>query len=151
MLEIAKEKKLKNKLSTSYFRLGEIAMLVDDFALASRCYQQSLDCYVGPESERGDFIYHLGEAFYRKGNKKKGKKTMFEGLKIIQNNRKEVDSFLINVWESGGHMRLAYCLRKDEPKEAKIHLEKAREISESDDRLIIRKRQIKKLSEELKL
>lgn len=149
MLEIAQEKKLDDKLSTSYFRLGEVAMLTDDFPSAIEYYEDSLEHYVGPESEKGDFRYHLGEAVYRNGNKKEGKKIMLQGLKEIQDNANEVDPFLIHVWESGAHMRLAFCLKEDAPDEAKEHIKIARKIAQDDKKLIIRRRQIEDLAKEI--
>ena len=146
MLAIAEDKKLRKKLSTSHFRLGEIAMLFEDYSSAIKSYKKALRYYNGPLSEKGDFRYHLGEALYKNGQKPKGKLAMIQGLKEIQEGAHEVDPFLIHVWESGVHMRLADLLRKNEPKEAKKHLEEARKIIEADERLIIRRRQIKELS-----
>lgn len=147
MLAVAKDKGLKDKLSTSYFRLGEVAMLFEDYPTAIDHYKKSLKYYTGPLSERGDFRYHLGEALCRNNQKKEGKKTILHGLKEIQEGAHELDPFLIHVWESGVHMRLADLLRKDEPKKARNHLEKAREIIESDKKLVIRRRQIQELAE----
>jgi len=147
MLAIAKDKKLKDKLSTSHFRLGEVAMLFEDYASAIDSYKKALQYYNGPLSEKGDFRYHLGEAIYRNGQKTEGKSTILQGLKEIQEGADELDPFLIHVWESGVHMRLADILREDEPEEAKKHLEMARTIVETDEKLVIRRRQIKELSE----
>lgn len=146
MLAITKDKKLKDKLSTSYFRLGEIAMLFEDFDSAITDYRKALQYYDGPLSEKGDFRYHLGEAIYRNGQKSKGKSLIFQGLKEIQEGADELDPFLIHVWESGVHMRLADLLREDEPEEAKKHLKMAKQIAKTDEKLVIRRRQIKELS-----
>jgi len=145
MLEIVKDRGLKDKLSTSYFRLGEVAMLFENYPQAINNYKLSLEHYTGPLSEKGDFRYHLGEALYRRGQKKNGKKTMLAGLKEIQDGAVKVDDFLINVWESGCYGRLAELLKDDDPKEAVRYLEKAEKIAKSDKRLIIRRRQIKEL------
>jgi tetratricopeptide (TPR) repeat protein len=145
MLAIAKEKGLDDKLSTSYFRLGEVDMLFEDYPAAIVHYEKSLEQYVGPLAEKGDFRYHLGEALYRNGQKKDGKKVMLEGLEEIRKGADEAPSFLIHVWGSGCHMRLAGVLREDEPEEAKKHLEMARRIVKSDDKLVIRKRQFEEL------
>lgn len=119
MLEISKEYKLEGKLHTSYFRLGEIDMLFENYLSAIDNYKKSLKYYKGPLSEKGDYRYHLGEALYRNGQKREGKKTMLRGLKEVRNGAEEIDPFLIHVWESGVHMRLADLLRNDEPDEAK--------------------------------
>lgn len=149
MLEIAKEKELKDKISTSYFRLGEVSMLIKNYEDAIQHYKRSIKHYVGPESERGDFIYHLGEALYEVGKRKEGRQKLLEGLRIIQENKTEVDPFLIHVWESGAHMRIAFCLSKDEPKEAKKHFMEAKKIIELDQKLVIRRRQLKELKKKL--
>ena len=145
MLAIAKNKKLADKLSTSYFRLGEVAMLFENYSDAIKNYQRSLKYYVGPLAEKGDFRYHLGEAMYRNGQKKGGKKAMLDGLKELKKGASKVPDFLIHVWESGVYMRLADVLRDDEREEAKKYLKEAKKIVESDERLVIRKRQFKDL------
>jgi len=145
-LIIAKNYNLTNVFSSCYFRLGEIAMLVKDFKKAIKNYQQALVSYNGTSAEKGDYRYHLGEALYRNGDKEKGKEMILQGLKEIQGNSAEVDSFLIHVWESGCYIRLADLLRDDEPEKAKKYLQKAKQISESDEKLIIRRRQIRGLS-----
>lgn len=99
MLAVAKDKKLDDKLSTSFFRLGEVAMLFEDYQDAIKNYKKSLKYYVGPLAEKGDFRYHLGEALYRNGDKKEGKKAMLTGLKELKKGADEVPEFLINVWE----------------------------------------------------
>lgn len=151
MLAVTDEYNLKDKYHTSYFRLGEIVMLYEDYTKAVEFYQKSLDTYVGSLSEKGDYRYHLGEALYMSGKKKKGKDIMLEGLKEIQAGADELDPFLIHVWESGVYMRLAELLRKDEPKEAKGYFTEAKKIAQSDQKLVIRRRQIEELGKRLKL
>jgi len=146
MLSISQEYSLEDKLDTSYFRLGEVAMLFEDYPTAINFYQKALVVYQGPISEKGDFRYHLGEAQYRNGQKEQGKLTILEGLAEIQKGASELDPFLIHVWESGVHMRLAELLREDNPFEAKKHLKLAQEIAAADKKLVIRRRQIEELA-----
>ena len=146
MLSVSKEYKLEDRLHTSYFRLGEIDMLFEDYSNAIKNYTRALKFYVGPLSEKGDYRYHLGEALCRKGQKKKGKEVMLKGLQEIRHGADELDPFLIHVWESGVHMRLADLLRDDEPEVARKHLEKAKEITKNDQKLVIRRRQVEKLA-----
>lgn len=145
MLEVATDKKLNDKLSTSYFRLGEVSMLFDDYPEAIKNYRKSLKYYVGSLAEKGDFRYHLGEAMYRNKQKKDGKKAMLDGLAELKKGASEVPDFLTHVWVSGVYMRLADLLRNDEPGEAREYLEEARKIIRSDKRLVIRRRQYKDL------
>jgi tetratricopeptide (TPR) repeat protein len=145
-LKIAEEHNLTNVFGSGYFRLGEIAMLSQDYKKAIRDYGHALDLYVGTMVEKGDYRYHLGEALYKDGEKENGKEIILQGLKEIQDNAPEVDSFLAHVWESGCYMRLADLLRMDEPEKAKEYLKKAKLISDSDEQLVIRRRQIKELT-----
>lgn len=144
-LFIAKKHNLANVFSSCYFRIGEISMLIDDYKKATENYQQALVFYVGTAAEKGDYRYHLGEAFYRNGQKEKGKEIIIQGLKEIQDNSSEVDPFLVHVWESGCYMRLADLLKNDALEEARGYLQKAKLISDSDKKLIIRRRQIQEL------
>lgn len=146
MLEISQKFDLKDKYHTPHFRLGEISMLMANYKKATEYYKKALGTYEGPLSEKGDYRYHLGEAFYEMGAKDKGKKTILEGLEEIKKGSSDVDPFLIHVWESGAHMRLADLLRKDNPKLAKEHFKKARKIAKSDEKLVIRRRQIRELA-----
>lgn len=151
MLSVAKEYKLKNKFDTAYFRLGEIAILFEDFPLAIKYYNNSLKFFRGCAAEKGDFRYHLGEAVYRNGQKGEGKKIILQGLGEIIKGSDGTDPFQIHVWESGCHMRLAELLIEDEPKEALKHYKEANTIAQSDTKLVIRKRQIKELGKKLKI
>jgi len=149
MLEIARKQKLEKKLGTSYFRLGEVAMMVGEFERAVGYYQQALEHYQGSLAEKGDYRYHLGEAMYRAGDKSDGEQMMLEGIEEIKKGAREVDSFLVNVWMSGGYMRLASCLVKDKKKKARKYWRRAKEIAEEDERLVIRRRQIEEMGERL--
>lgn len=150
MLAIAQEKKIKTKLSTSFFRLGEVDMLYKNYDSAIANYQKARKYFSGIKAEKGVFRYHLGEAVYENGDKDKGHKLMLEGLHEIQQNAQGVDPFLIHVWESGCYMRLFYLLRVDKSDLARGYLAKAGEIVNSDPKLVIRRRQFKELSKMIK-
>lgn len=144
-LELAEKYELTDIISSCYFRLGEIAMLQNNFTDAIKQYKKALDHYRGTKAEKGDYRYHLGEALYRNGDKEKGKRILLEGLAEIQQNGEGIDPFFIHVWESGAHMRLSELLQDNEPVEARTHLDKARTIIKNDDKLVIRKRQLREL------
>ena len=148
-LEISQEFNLDNVLGCAYFRLGEMAMLFEKYGEAVDFYQKSLDNYTGTTCEKGDYRYHMGEAMYRAGDKENGLETILEGLKEIQDNRGEVNSFLANVWESGVYLRLTELLKDSDVEKARGYIHKAQKIADSDDKLIIRKRQIEKLVQEV--
>lgn len=144
-LQIAQEHSLNDFIYTCYFRLGEVFMLTNDYQKAAQNYQQALENFKATDCEKGDYTYHLGEALYLSGDKEKGKKKLFEGLKLIQDNSSQVDPFLAHVWESGAHMRIADLLKDVEPEVAEDHLQQAKQIIDSDPKLIIRKRQWEEL------
>ena len=148
-LNLSLTKKLTN-IHTGYFRLGEVFMLSNDFPKAIKNYQKALEIYSKNDSEKGDYQYHLGEAQYRNGDKENGLKNLLEGLKIIQKYQSLTDSFLIHVWESGCYMRLAELLIIDDRKKAQEYLKLAQKIIQSDNKLIIRRRQFQKLAQEFK-
>lgn len=145
-LAITQKNNLLRMLSSCYFRLGESAMLFKNYKNAVDNYQKAVDQYEGSNSEKGDYRYHLGEALYRSGEKIKGEAAMLQGLREIQNNANEVDSFLIHVWESGCYMKLAELLRDEKNDQARKSLERAKEIAQSDKKLIIRRRQIEDIA-----
>lgn len=138
-LKIAKNYKINSKIYRCYFRLGEMEVLTRNYQKAEKYYLVALKKYPDENSEKGDFLYHLGEAQYLKGNTKTGLKNLMLGLSQIQKYRSTTDSFLVNVWESGCLMKL-YTYTRD-----KKYLIEAQKIVDSDPRLIIRRRQIKNL------
>lgn len=146
-LEIAQKNNLRDVIASCYFRIGEVAGNLGNNKKAIENYQKALDNYTGTKAELGDYRYHLGTVQYFDGIKEEGKKNMLQGLKEIQENRSEIDPFLANVWESGCYMRLAEVLKDDELKEAKEYLRQAKKIIDFDKKLIIRRRQWKKLAE----
>ena len=138
-LEIAEKFNLKDKLYRCYFRLGEMEMLFKNYKKAIIYYQKSLSLYPSEDAEKGDFIYHLGEAQCLKGDTKNGLENLSLGLIKIRQFRDSTDSFLINVWESGC-LKTLFVFTKD------INfLNDAQKIIDSDPRLIIRRRQISEL------
>lgn len=142
-LEIAKNYKIILKIHRCYFRLGEMEMLREKYLTAERYYLKSLETYPKEEAEKGDFQYHLGEAQYRAGKKVEGLKNLLAGLELIKKYKSSTDSFVYNVWHSGCLMRLAELTKN------KKYLLEAQKIIDSDSRLIIRKRQISELSQNL--
>ncbi|MDO8620828.1 MAG: hypothetical protein Q7R31_00895 [Candidatus Levybacteria bacterium] len=144
-LDIAQNFSLRELYGVAYFRLGEADMLFGDYEKAAGNYRKSLENYFGTNAEKGDFKYHLGEAVYKTGKKEEGMRLLLKGLKEIQENKDEVNDFVAHVWESGCYMRLAELLKEDNPSQAKMYLKKAQEIAESDEKLIIRRRQISEL------
>lgn len=148
-LEITLEHKIENRIGSCYFRLGEVAMLFENYKSAVEDYQKALDTYTGSNSEKGDYRYHLGTALGKMGQLEEAKKIMLQGLSEIQENRGEVDPFLTHVWESGCYMRLAELLKNEDLDKAKEYLAKAQDIIDSDHKLVIRKRQLEEFKKTL--
>lgn len=138
-LKIARHYKINSKIHRCYFRLGEMEILKGNYLKAEKYYLVALKKYPNENSEKGDFQYHLGEAQYLAGQKEIALKNLLSGLALIRKYQSTTDSFLINVWESGCLMKL-YTFTKD-----KKYLIGAQKIIDSDQRLIIRRRQIKNL------
>lgn len=145
-LSIAEKYNLTEIIGSCHFNLGKAAMILKNSEEAIKQYEMAIKKYHGTNTERGDYYYHLGEAFFENGQKEKGKETILKGLKEIKDNASEVDPFLVHVWSSGCHLYLAKLLKKDNYQEAKEHFNKAKEIINSDEKLVIRKRQIEELS-----
>jgi len=135
-LDIAKKYKVTTILHRCYFLLGEISMLKTDYKNAINNYQIALKLFPKINSEKGDFAYHLGEAFYCNGQKILGSLYFYYGIVLIKLYSAKTDSFLIHVWLSGAYLRL-FALTK-----VKIYLNLAKKIIDSDPDLIIRRRQL---------
>lgn len=71
VINLCKKHKL-NILYSSYFRLGEILMLFNDYKKAIINFNKALYLYPQINSEKGDYQYHLGEAMYINGDKING-------------------------------------------------------------------------------
>ncbi len=142
---ISELKSVDIKRHTISFLLGQTDMLLGDFKNAIINFRKALRIFKGLSSEKGDWRYHLGEAYYKAGDKEKGKKTIFEGIEEIKKGSEEAPKFLCNVWLSGAFMRLADLLRLDEPKEAKKYLGQAEDIIDKTKGLVMRRRQLQRL------
>lgn len=149
MMMFAQDKRVKNYVAKSYFLMGEITMLKKEYTQAIEWYQKAIDA-MADTAEKGDFVYHLGEALYRAGKKQDGLAAFKIGLTLLMDHEAEVDSFLFHVWLSGLNLRLAELLSVDDPEKAKQILAQAKDIIDADERLIIRKRQYEVLVTRLK-
>lgn len=126
-----------------FFNLGETEILFQKYSEAVINFQKSIDLYPGDDSQKGRYYEHLGEAQYLNGDTEAGLRSILLGLDQIRKFKSETDSFLINVWESGCLMKL-FSFTKD-----KKYLDEAQKIIYSNPRLVIRKRQISELSQNL--
>lgn len=143
-MDIASKNNLSDLLYRCYFRLGEMANLAKKYDDSINYYEQSLKHFSQADSEKGDIIQHLGEAQIQNGQKELGIKNLLLGLKTIRQYASVTDSFLVHVWESGCLLKLAYFTKDMK------YLAEAEKIINSDDRLVIRKRQLAEFKSKIK-
>lgn len=149
MLEIAKTYNLLDRLYLIHFLNGASAILLKDYNSAEKEFDLAIQLYPLENAEKGDWIAHLGDAMYRNGKKEEGQKILLNGVEIIKERSSHIDSFLLNVWVSGAYLRLAKLLKTDNPDESQMFFKEAKEIIDSDNRLVIRKQQLEAFMGEL--
>lgn len=121
-------------------------MLLGDYSHAIEHYTKSLElCGDGPRI--GNIRYHLGEAYHRVGERDKALLLMLRGLREIQEKAYALDESVAHVWESGCYLRL-YELEHGHaaPAQLREYLNAAARIIDHDPRLVLRKRQLAKLT-----
>ncbi len=144
---------LKDKWAVVYYRLGTAHQLNEDYPHAIESFRQALDWFDKSghwPAEKEDWRVHYGEAFVLMGEKRIGLDIMYQALDELNrwSTEETVDersSFLLNVWITGAHHKLARLLRHDDPEKAQWHLKQARAIIDQDNRLVVRKREQEEL------
>lgn len=96
-----------------------------------------------------DFKLHLATCEYKAGDKSALERA--EAALSDLEAHPDIADYNQHVWVSGGHMRIAEMLKDDNPEKAKEHLQKAKDIIDSDPRLKIRLSQWQKLAEKFSL
>lgn len=134
-----------------YHKLGTILRLANRLKEAVVAHQKAVKHITKSPPPRHDrpavhlnFKNHLYTCMYLAGDKKaleKAEQTITELTKT-----KEVSQYNKDVWLSGGHMRIAQMLKKDNPVKAQEHLAKAKQIIDSNPKLKLRLEQWQKLS-----
>jgi len=76
------------------------------------------------------------------GKKEEGMNMILQGVSLIKERSSQIDSFLFNVWVSGAYLRAAKLLKTNNSEESQSFLNQAKEIIDSDNRLVIRKQQL---------
>lgn len=141
-------------LSFTVLPLYNLAQAYEDnekFEDAVSTYNKSLDrMQTNPPAmhNRPAFIetmkVHAKTCEYKSGNKD-ALQEVFDALSSLETAEGASD-YERAVWLSGGHMRVAFILKKDNPELAKEHLAKAKEIIDRNPELVIRKEQFEKLA-----
>ena len=144
-LEIIDKYKIKDMYASGYFRMGEVCRLSNDYNEAVKNFDKAYKL-AGKNKERGDYLYHLGEAVCKNGKKILGKRKIIEGMKLIEKDKSRLDSFIYNVWLSGANLRLGQIfIEEKNEKEANKYINRAKEIIDIDERLVIRKKQLEEI------
>lgn len=155
-VELAKESKDKKALAIPLFNLAKAQETLGDIKLAVESFKEAVKNITQnpPQSHNRpavveDFKVHLSTAEYRAGDKSALDRA--EGALRRLKTAKGATDYERHVWVSGGYMRMAEAVKKDDPKKAAEYMEKAKEVIDSDSDLTIRLNQWKELAKKLRL
>lgn len=153
-VEIAEAADDKTALAIPYFNLAKIQETLEEFEEALVSYRKAVDFMDNypPRQHRrsaviNDFKNHLYCCQYKNGDK--------EAITLAMNVVREIEAaedeadYNLRVWASGGYMRIAEAVVKDDSEMAMAAMQKAKQIIDSDERLSIRKKQWEKLNRKL--
>lgn len=150
-VEIAEGSGSKESLAIPYFNLakayddlGELDEAIENYRKAVENITNNPPAIHNRPTIVADFKVHLATSEYRNGDKSALERAE-QALKELEDAETGVDTYNKPVWLSGAHMRIAQMLKEDDPQKAKEHLEKAKEIVDSDKTLTLRKEQLEKL------
>lgn len=167
-VEIAEAAGNKGALAIPYFNLAKAQESLNEHKNAVESYKKAVENQTNNPSPfhnraavLADMKVHLETCTYKAGDKSALERAEvslqeLEAVPVISDEEfvakgkkleyNEEVLYNKNVWVSGGHMRIAEILREDNPEKAKEHLQKAKEIIDSDPRLELRKKQWEKLA-----
>lgn len=155
-VEIAKKSGFREALAVPLFKLANVQEKLGKFPEAVSSYKDSVENMVdNPPKEHdrpavlADMKVHLATTEYKAGDKSALERAE-DALKELKE-AEEPSDYNKHVWVSGGHMRIAEILGEENPEKAKEHLQKAKEIIDSDPRLTLRLSQWQKLAEKFNL
>jgi tetratricopeptide (TPR) repeat protein len=147
-VEIAEERSLPAAMP--YRDLGKAYEKLKDYQNAASYYEKSLNSALdggnNRESVRADIKAHFAYSKYKSGDKS-GLDLMSEAISELEEAGEQ--KYEKDVWLSGAHMRAADMLQKDNPELARQHLQKAKEIIDKNEELVLRKTQWEKLNSKL--
>lgn len=161
-VEIARQSGIPEALGIPLFNLGKALEPLEELPEAIEAYREAIEALEqhppfkeNLEATILDIKGHLYACEYKNGDTsaaERAEQALEELEKVFadlppQGNDAFGPSYLKNVWISGAHMRLAFILREDQPEKAREHLEAAKKIIDSDQRLKLRLGQWEKLAE----
>lgn len=154
-VEIAEESGIKEALGIPYHNLGKYYSEAGEYEKAVEAFRKAVENLTKFPSEKhsrpsviADIKGHLHAAEYHTGDKSALGRAQ-EALEELEQSE-EKSTYNKNVWLSGARLRIAKMLAGDNPDLARKHAKVAREIIESDERLILRKHQLEELDQLLK-
>lgn len=134
----------------AYHNLGKYYFEAREYQKAGEAFKRAVENLTQYPSTRhsrpsiiADIKGHEAAAEYHAGDKTALDRAL-NALTELENSE-EPNSYNKNAWLSGAHLRIAEMVVQDNPKLAKEHIDKAREIIVNDERLILRKSQLEKL------
>lgn len=148
---IARDSGNNEALALPLYNLAQVQEDLGELPEAVSTYKEALDAMQNnpPETHNRSSILanmrvHMTTCEYKAGDKTAVQRAE-EALHELEN-ANEPDQYSRDVWISGGYMRMADILRKDDHEKAKTYLQKAREIIDANSALLLRKEQWDKLS-----
>ncbi|MBI1864065.1 hypothetical protein HYS03_02550 [Candidatus Woesebacteria bacterium] len=149
-VQIAKQSGDKTAIALPTYNLSKVYDDLGELPEALSFYKETVENMISnpPKLHNrpgvlADMKIHMEVCSYKNGDK-----TALERILTALNDLEQSDEPKYNkdVWISGAHMSLAEILKTDDPEKAKEHLEKAKEIIDSNPDLKIRAKQWEKLA-----
>lgn len=152
-VQIARESGNAEAMGLPLYHLAQAYEDLGEFSEAISLYKKaiiSIKTAGSSENNVPSFLatmeIHLTTCEYKNGDKTAISRA--EAALQLLEKADEPRAFTKHVWVSGGHMRIAEILRKDNPEIAQRHLAVAEKIITSDPQLIIRNRQLELLKKQ---
>lgn len=153
-VEIAQKSGNKEALALPLFNLAKTQAWLEEYDEAVKTFKEAIKYLkenppkVHKIEERtavmADFKIHLAVAEYKAGDKSAIERAE-AALKELEEGT-EISDYNKNVWVSGGHMYLAEIYKDIDSQKAHKHLNEAKKIINSDERLVLRKKQWDRLA-----
>jgi len=152
-IELAKLSSERGALALPYLNLGKAYELMGDYVQAVENFEEAIEVQensAAKEHDRPavvlDMRLHLSGVQYLLGEKEALRRALELIEKLSETDEPEYNK---QVWITGGYMRMADMVAKDDRKQALELLGKARKIIEANQDLRIRAKQLKKLEREI--
>ena len=133
--------------ATSYFQLGELALLRKRQLAAIKYFTQA-GKMLENLPEEGRYLYHLGLAHAANGEVEKGQELITKGIDALKKAEPQLDPYIFQVWLSGAFMAQAQTTAG--PEQAKA-IKQAERIILSNPKLVLRRQQLENLKARLEI